>query len=125
MIPESDIEKYMDGTYTQVGVYVTRAEDVAQLKTYNDLYDSLRLDYLESAYKPMSDDSIAVIRYTTSEPTKIEIPFSSEFGGSTIGEPPFTGKGFTKETNGQIIPEFKCTDLTKIFCSSKLIGGIF
>ena len=45
VIPASDIEKYINGTYTQVGGYVTRAVDVAQLSTYDDFYSSLLQDY--------------------------------------------------------------------------------
>lgn len=41
VIPARDIEKYLDGTYTKVGGYVTKAEDVAQLATYEDFYESL------------------------------------------------------------------------------------
>ncbi len=121
VIPAGDIEKYMDGTYTQVGGFVTRAEDVMQLKNYDDIYNSLRLDYPNTAYDIISDDSLAVIRYTTSEPSKFDIPFSSEFGGVATGEAPFTGNGFTKATNGQIIPEYKCSSLTKIDDGAQLI----
>ena len=42
VIPASDIEKYLDGTYTQVGGYVTRLEDISHLSTYGEIYDSLR-----------------------------------------------------------------------------------
>lgn len=121
VIPASNIAKYMDGTYTQVGGFVTRADDVKQLKNYDDIYNSLRLDYPDTAYNIASDDSLAIIRYTTSEPSKIDITFSSEFGGVATGEAPFTGNGFTKATNGQIIPEFKCSSLTKINDGAQLI----
>ena len=80
VIPVSDIEKYMDGTYTQVGGYVTRAEDVAHLTSYDNLYYSLRLDYPRSAYRPMTDNSIEVIRDTTDEASKISIPYGTEMG---------------------------------------------
>lgn len=36
----------------------------------------------------------------------LKIPFEEQFGGTVIGEPPFTGNGFTKSTNGQIVPEY-------------------
>ena len=121
VIPASDIEKYLDGTYTQVGGFVTRAEDVAQLGGYDDIYNSLRLDYPNTAYDFVADDSLAVIRYNTEEVSKIGIPYSSEFGGSEIGQPPFTGNGFTKATNGQIIPEFKCEDYIDVIDGAQLI----
>ena len=121
VIPASDIAKYMDGTYTQVGGYVTRAEDVAQLSTYDDLYNSLRLDYPQSAYKPLADDSIGVIRYTTDEASKISIPYGTEMGGVVTEAPPFTGNGFTKATNGEIIPEFKCDGYLEVSDGAQLI----
>jgi len=59
VIPASDVQKYLDGTYTQIGGFVTRAEDVTQLKTYDDIYNSLRLDYPDTAYDIVSDDTIS------------------------------------------------------------------
>lgn len=121
VIPASDIEKYLDGTYTQVGGYVTRAEDVVQLSTYEEIYNSLRLDYPGSVYQPLADDSLGVIRYTTDQAPKISIPYGPEMGGTVTEVSPFTGNGFTKATNGQIIPEFKCDDFLKIKNGAQLI----
>ena len=121
VIPASDIEKYMNGTYTQVGGYIARAEDVAHLHTYKEIYESLRLDYPGSVYNPVSDKSLGVIRYTTDEVSKISIPYSVEFGGNIIAEQPFTGNGFTKAVNGQIIPEFKCEGYLEICDGAQLI----
>lgn len=111
----------MDGTYTQVGGFVTRADDVMQLNTYDEVYNSLRLDYPNTAYNPIADDSLAVIRYKTSEVSKIEIPYSLEMGGTTTGAPPFTGNGFTKAINGQIIPEYRCSGYLEIEDGAQLI----
>ena len=121
VIPASDIGKYIDGSYTQVGGYVTRAEDVVQLNTYDDIYNSLRLDYPNSVYQPISDNTVGVIRYTTDEISKISIPYSKEMGGVISEAPPFTGNGFTKATNGQIIPEFKCDGFLKVSDGAELI----
>ena len=121
VIPASDIGKYIDGSYTQVGGYVTRAEDVVQLNTYDDLYNSLRLDYPNSAYKPMADDSIGVIRYTTDDVSNISVPYGTEMGGTVTEGPPFTGNGFTKATNGEIIPEFKCKGYLEVSDGAELL----
>lgn len=121
VIPASDVQKYLDGTYTQIGGFMTRAEDVTQLKTYDDIYNSLRLDYPDTAYDIVSDDTLAVIRYNTNETSKIQIPYSSEMGGVTTGADPFTGNGFTKATNGQIIPEYKMSDFARIEDGAQLI----
>lgn len=121
VIPISDIDKYLDGTYTQVGGFVTRAEDVVQLGNYDDIYNSLRLDYPGSVYNPMVDDSVAVIRYTTDEVSKISISYGPEMGGTITDASPFTGNGFTKATNGEIIPEFKCHGYLSIDDGAQLI----
>lgn len=121
VIPASDIDKYLNGTYTQVGGFVTRVEDVTQLGNYDDIYNGLRLDYPGSVYNPMVDDSVGVIRYTTDEASKISIPYGPEIGGTEIGQPLFTGNGFTKATNGQIIPEFKCNSYLEITDGAQLI----
>lgn len=110
----------MNGTYTEVGGYVTRAEDVAQLKTYEDIYYSLRLDYPNTQFKPDVDDSIGVIRYTTDEVSEISIPYGVEMGGTEVAAQPFTGNGFTKSTNGQIVPEFKCDSYLEVADGAQL-----
>ena len=109
VIPAGDIMKYLNGSYTGVRGYVTRAQDVMQLSTYDDFYDCLRLDYPNSPYNRESDISIGVIRYTSNEISKILIPYNLDMGGNVIGAPPFTGNGFTGALNGQIIPEYQCS----------------
>lgn len=42
-------------------------------------------------------------------------------GGVVTEAPPFTGNGFTKATNGEIIPEFKCTGYLNIADGAQLI----
>ncbi|MEC0305036.1 hypothetical protein P4686_18770, partial [Terribacillus saccharophilus] len=121
VIPSSDIEKYMSGTYTQVGGYVTRVEDVTQLKSYEDIYHSLRLDYPGTVYNPLSNDSMGIIRYTTNEVSEVSIPYGPSMGGTIKDAPPFTGNGFTKATNGQIIPEFKCNKFLDVSDGAQLI----
>ncbi|GHU55514.1 hypothetical protein FACS1894132_11720 [Clostridia bacterium] len=49
---------------------------------------------------------IYVIEYKTSEPSKFFTPYSSDFGGTSSFEPPFTGNGFTASTNKSLIPEY-------------------
>ena len=121
VIPSNDIGKYLDGTYNRVGGYVTRADDSKHLKTYNDFYNSLRLDYPQSAFNPFSDDSIGVIRYKTDETSKIKIPYSKEMGGIDVGECPFSGNGFTKAANGEIIPEFKYDEFAKLRDKAEIV----
>ncbi|MCJ7967007.1 hypothetical protein MT487_08035 [Lachnospiraceae bacterium NSJ-171] len=121
VITVEDIEKYLNGTYTQVGGFVTRAIDVENLKTYDDLYKGLRLDYPESVFNPTGDDVMGMIRFTTEDFKKITIPYRTEMGGNASGETPFTGNGFTKATNGNIIPEFQCSKYIDIKDGAQLI----
>ena len=110
----SNIAKYIDGTYTQVGGYVTKAQDVKQLKNYNNIYQSLRLDYPGTVYNQVTDDVLGVIRFKTPEASNIKIPYGKDMGGSIMDSSPFTGNGFTSATNGQVIPEFKCGNFLHI-----------
>ena len=86
------------------------AQDVKQLKNYDDIYNSLRLDYVDSDFNPATDECVGVIRFKTPEIWKIDIPYNQAMGGNAVGGPPFTGNGFTAATNGQAIPEFLCKD---------------
>ena len=121
VIPYQDIEKYMNGSYNKVGGFVTKAEDVSHLKTYDEIYDAFRLDYPDTAFNPNADTALGVIRYKTEQASKIEIAFGKEMGGTAIGDPPFTGNGFTKATNGEIIPEYRFTDYVKIDDGAQLV----
>ena len=108
VIPKGDIQKYLDGSYSpQVKGYVTRAQDAKQLIDYDDIYNSLRLDYKHTAFNLMEDESLGVIKFKTSNASSAKIPYSPEMGGNVVDGPPFTGNGFTAATNGQAIPEFK------------------
>ena len=107
-IPIGDVEKYMDGTYKQVGGYVSRAQDVVSLNSYDEIYESLRLDYPNTAYQVDTDEYMAVIRFKTDDVSLMDIPYGHEFGGDVTASQPFTGNGFLKSTNGRVIPEYKC-----------------
>ncbi len=107
-IPTGDIQKYTDGVYSpKVRGFVTRAQDVKRLNNYDDIYNSLRLDYKGTAYNQQNDNSMGVIRFKTIEANRAIIPYSPEIGGNIKDEFPFTGNGFTAATNGRIIPEYK------------------
>ena len=120
VIPQSDMEKYLDGSYNQVGGYVTRATDVTQLTKYKDLYGSFRLGYPENKYHPVKDDTLGVIVFKTPEAKNFKIPYSKEMGGTTFEKQPLMGNGFTKAKNGQIIPEYKSDEFLKITNGSEL-----
>jgi hypothetical protein len=120
VIPKGDISKYIDGIYTTIGGYITRAQDVKQLDNYMDIFDSLRLDYPGTVFKTNEDEFLGVIRFQTPEASKIEIPYGKDFGGNITDADPFTGNGFTKATNGQSIPEYKCNAFLDILNGAEL-----
>ena len=120
VIPNNDISKYLDGSYTQVGGYVTKYDNVSSLTKYNDIYESLRLDYPGTAYKVDSDSSLGVIRFKTPNAEQFEIPYGIDLGGTITDAPPFTGNGFTKAMNDNIIPEYKCNSFLDVYDGAEL-----
>ncbi len=104
VIPNDDISKYLDGSYTQVGGHVTKYDDVLDLTKYDDIYESSRLDYPGIAYKIDLDSSLGEIRFKAPHVEKFEIQYGVDLGGTITDAPPFTGNGFTKAMNDNIIP---------------------
>jgi len=101
-IPKTDIQKYLDGTYNQIGGFVTTAKDAKHLTSFDDIYTGMRLDYPNSAYS-LSDGSCGVIRYKTTTPNAT-VPKLPE----VAGDAPYTGNGFTGGNNGKLgVPEWK------------------
>ncbi|MED4322130.1 hypothetical protein P9232_11795, partial [Weizmannia sp. CD-2023] len=109
-IPTSDIEKYLSGKYTQIGGYVAKVEDVANIRMYDDVVESSRLDYTTSDGSrpyPEGENSYGMIRFKTVKADKVSIPYGERFGGTNIDGPPCTQNGFTAARNGKIVPEWK------------------
>lgn len=107
VISKSDISKYISGDYYQIGEFVTSAKDAKHLKTFEDIFYGLRLDYKKldgtNPFK-LSDGSCGVIRYRTANPnlTIPKLKYSPE-------DPPlpFTGNGFSGGNNGRLgVPEW-------------------
>ena len=106
VIPKADIQKYLDGSYTQIGGFVTTAKDAKHLSTFEDIYHGMRLDYvIGNGTQPfkLSDGSFGVIRYKTPNPNAIVPKLPNE-----VGDFPYTGNGFTGGNNGKLgVPEWK------------------
>jgi hypothetical protein len=89
-IPIQDVEKYLSGEFREIGGYVAKVEDVADIRMYDDVIESSRLDYTTwdgSRPYPEGGDSYAMIRIKTSEVDKIEIPYGKGFGGANTDGP--------------------------------------
>ena len=76
--------------------------------------------YPNSAYNQNIDGYIGVVRFKTPDVSQIEIPYCSVMGGTTEAEQPFTGNGFIKSENGQLIPEFKAKNYITLTDGSEL-----
>lgn len=120
VIPATDVEKYLNGSYTKVGGFISRYGDVSHLKTYREYYGGLRLDYPNSKYNPQKDTILGTIEFSTPDVSMIKTPYGPEMGGTETDPPPFTGNGFTKAKNGQVIPEYKAEDYMKLKDGAKL-----
>lgn len=106
-IPKSDIGKYLDGSYTSCKGFLSTASDAKHLKTYEDIYYGLRLDYSQTAFH-LSDGSCGVIRFKAQNSVTAVIPRCPANGGVEIASMPFTGHGFTSAINGRLgVPEWQ------------------
>ena len=105
VIPADDIDKYINrqtAYYKRVGGSVSVASDTKHLKTFDDYYYGLRLDY-EGTKFHLSKNSCGVICFKSDKvPTNIFIPTSNNW------EYPFTAHGFTSGNNGRLgVPEWR------------------
>ena len=109
---KADLEDYLNPTNRNTGEtmrpsvygFVAKADDVAIFaQTPKECHDVLRLDYKGTPYRD-PEQAVYVIRFTNG--TNYEIPYSSEMGGTTKMEQPFTGSGYVGDRD-HVIPEFK------------------
>lgn len=122
-IPVNDVDKYLSGDYTEIGGYVAKVEDLSNVRMYDDVVESLRLDYVSwdgSRPYPKDGESYAMIRFKTNKVDEIEIPYGERLGGTNTDGPPCTLNGFTGAKNGQIVPEWEFTDRYKPVEGSEL-----
>lgn len=89
--------------------FTSRAEDVENLRTPRDMYDSLGLGYDNTPFSP-DQDSVHVLRYTAESADDFNVPRHSNLGGDGAWDAdavnpnnPFTGNGYT--SGG--VPEFR------------------
>lgn len=107
VIHESEIEKYLSGTWKSCKGYVTTAGDSKHLKTINDIYYGMRLDYSGSLFNK-SREKIGIIRFKADNINEAFVPRSPSNGGKVTDGKPFTGNGFTAGNNSRLgIPEWK------------------
>lgn len=110
-ITQQDLIKYLNGEKNTVTGFIARDCDANVLVDYNEVFNSLRLDYPNTDYNPELDNFIAYLKFKVKNPkqiNKIEIPYSPKFGGTnTYDKAPCSGTGVLNSKNGLIIPELK------------------
>jgi len=101
VITLQDVATYMNNTYGgTIGGFVSVAADVKSLSTMHDVYFGLRLDYPGTKFLP-EGAGYAVLRFTSSNTDKLNIPYCVEMGGTNAHAWPNTGGGFTSSTLGE------------------------
>jgi hypothetical protein len=108
VIPKDEMEPYLSGSRNTVGGFVTKASDAKHLKTYDDIYYGLRLDYVNDEGKLVNfveDGSCGVIRFKSPSSGDLIIPGEDLIQANPY---PFTANGFTSGKMGRIgVPEWK------------------
>ena len=102
VIPADEIEQYVNGSYSKARGSVSVASDAKHLKSFEDYYYGLRLDYEKTKFH-LSKNSCGVIRFKSEDaPQKLVIPTSEDM------DYPFTAHGFTSGNNRRLgVPEWK------------------
>lgn len=124
VIPVDFIDGYLrkEDPYTTVAGYVAKYEDVANVTSdYKETLETLRLDYTYEKEGvvirtyPDDGDSYAVIRFKYSDVSDklIDIPYGTEFYGSTTDAYPCTHNGFLGGRNETIVPEWQVKDYAR------------
>ena len=107
-IPVEDVEKYLSGQYNGIGGFIARQDDVLQLKTFEDVFYTMRLDYEGNTF--VYNREIAYIDFKSSDYSKTNVPIATKHGGIKDWDQPFEGLGITKAKNGQIVREYTVQD---------------
>ncbi|WP_434778244.1 hypothetical protein [Neisseria sp. Ec49-e6-T10] len=106
VIPEENIEKILSGQFnSEVGGYIAKVDDVSHIKSYDEILESIRLDYKDTPFIE-GKNSYGVIRFKAEKPEQIGIPYGERFGGTAKDAAPATQNGFLASRNGEIIPEW-------------------
>ncbi len=113
-IPISAVDDYLkEGGDDRIRGYVARDCDVAHIKSYSYLRESLCLNYDIDGWEPFPADGNAYgyIKFRTGDTGNLKITYGKEFGGTTQDGYPCTRNGFLGSENGEIIPEWKLKNI--------------
>lgn len=109
-IPVEDMEKYLSGkfgnrSYDGIRGFIARQDDALQLKTFDDIFYTMRLDYEGNTF--IYNREIAYIDFVATSYEDTFVPIGKLYGGTEKTPSPFGGMGLLKTENGQIIREYK------------------
>jgi hypothetical protein len=119
VIDTGTLLKYLNGTYTEIGGFVARAQDVVDLQTPRDFQWELRLDYNHPSsqyYNPkypnpflrpdgtFRNAPVAIIRFEAKNTKYFSIPYEFNDVEYLQQRHPYTGTGFSG--GDKIIPEY-------------------
>ena len=115
VVTKDVMQKYLNGSYNDVGGSVAIASDTKHLKTFEDYYHGLRLDYKNYRGKYdfyIEDGSCGVIRFKSDKVAQeIVIPQGGSFDDWDY---PFTSTGFTSGNNSRLgVPEWNLPNRIK------------
>lgn len=118
--PTEDIYNFLKevGAYKEIGGYVTKAADTRGINSYEQLVNTLRIDYPGNTYGNAPSKSFGVIFYKTDYADEITIP--TEEGELW----PCTNKGFISNVNGKVVPEYHSPYLQPSVAEMYLVNGI-
>jgi hypothetical protein len=112
-ITSEQLSYYLERGYDRVSGFVHRAGEVAHLRTPDQLYEALGLNYAGSSFKPDATEAY-VLRWLAYRANLYRIPYGGphEAGmrameGWVIERPPFRGNGFAPSETNDVIAEFK------------------
>lgn len=108
-IPVEDVEKYLSGkfgdrSYDGIRGFIARQDDVLQLKTFDDIFYTMRLDYEGNTF--VYNREIAYIDFSATTYEDTFVPIGKLYGGTENWPSPFGGMGLLKTENEQIIREY-------------------
>ncbi|MBW8486430.1 SseB family protein [Actinomadura parmotrematis] len=110
VVPHGHVGWYLEQGYDRVGGFVHPTDDVAELQTPGQLYETLGLLYEDSPFAK-DDDGVHVIRWPAYCPGLYRVPFGGPSeedlavwgeAGWVVERPPFTGTGFASGSAGSI-----------------------
>ena len=109
-IPVEDVEKYLSGkfgdrTYDGIRGFIARQDDVLQLKTFDDIFYTMRLDYEGNTF--VYNREIAYIDFSATTYEDTFVPIGKLYEGTETTPSPFGGMGLLKTENNQIVREYK------------------